>query len=167
MEDIRSFVYSISFEKRRMLVKRFMGYLVYALFIGIVVYLGVKYGQYLKVQAGRTFNPHSLYAFIAFYPIVIGMFLAVPGLVSRMQQEGKWIIDWQILLPIGLPTLVFNVNLLMNNLFLFRFEWYQSIVTDARVYDISGIVCGYVLLTSLTRVTLTKEKDIPSGEEIS
>jgi len=144
-------------------VIRFMGYLFYTLFVGILVYWGVKYGQYLKIQADRTFNGHSVYAYISCYPIVIGMLLAVPGLISRIQQEGKWIIDWQMLLPIGLPTLVFNISLLLNNSFLYKFDWYRLIFSDTRVYDISGIVCGYVLLSSLKRVTLTKEKGIAAG----
>ncbi|MDR3583726.1 MAG: hypothetical protein P4L59_00160 [Desulfosporosinus sp.] len=84
-----------------------------------------------------------------------------------MKQEGKWIIDWQMLLPIGIPTLVFNINILLNNLFLFKFQWYQFIVSETRVYDISGIVCGYVILSTLKRAPLTKENDIPSGNEIS
>ena len=149
-------------------MKRFMGYLVYTLFVGILVYWGVRYGQYLKIQAARTFTPHSFYAFIACYPIGIGMLLAVPGLISRrMQRDGTWIIDWQMLLPIGLPTLFFNISLLLNNSFLFQFNWYQLILLDTRVYDISGIVCGYILLTSLTRSTLSKEKYIASGEGIN
>ena len=142
-------------------MKRFFGYLLYILLLGITVYWGEKLGQYLRIQAGRTFEPHPLYAFIAFYPIIIGVFLAVPGLIFRIQQEGPWIIDWQMLLPLGLPTLIFNTNILLNNLLLYKFEWYKSIAMNTRIYDISGLICGYVLLTSLTRSKLTKGKDIP------
>ncbi|WP_088186755.1 hypothetical protein [Desulfosporosinus sp. FKA] len=144
-------------------MKRFMCYLLYTLLVGIAIYWGVKYGQYLKIQAGRTFKLYSSYVFIACFPIVIGMLLAVPGLVSSFKQEGKWIIDWQMLLPVGVPTLVFNFSLLLNNPFLYKFDWYRLIFSDTRVYDISGIVCGYVLLSSLKRVTLTKEKSITAG----
>lgn len=148
-------------------MKRLLGYLSYTLFIGIILYCGSRYGQYLRVEAGRTFRPYSLYAFIAFYPILVGMLLAVPGLISRMQLKGTWSIDWQMLLPIGLPTLVFNISPLVNNSFLFKFQAYQLIVSDTRVYDICGIVFGYVLLKSLIRSTLTKGKDITVGEEIN
>lgn len=148
-------------------MKRFLVYLFYILLLGIVVYWGARFGQYLRIQAGRTYQPRPLYAFIAFYPIFIGILLAVPRLISRIRQEGSWVIDWQMLLPLGLPTLVFNINILLNNLFLFKFEWYKSIVMDTRVYDISGIICGYVLLASLTRAKLTDQKDTSLEEGIN
>jgi hypothetical protein len=84
----------------------------------------------------------------------------VPGLVSGLKQEGKWIIDWQMLIPIGIPTLVFNINILLNNAFLFKFQWYQFIVSETRAYDISGIVCGYVILSSLKRATSTNRDSV-------
>lgn len=139
-------------------MKRLMGYLFLMMFFGIFVYWGARYGQNLKIQAGRTFELHSLYAYIAFYPVIIGMLLAVPGLIHRIRQAGKWRIDWQMLLVIGLPTLLFNIQPLMSLLlqrpFLFQYDWYKLLMSDTRVYDICGIVCGYVLLTSLTRIRI-------------
>ena len=136
-------------------MKRFFGYLFYTLFVGVIMYWGFILGQNLRVQAGRTFHPFPLYIFMALYPIVIGMVLAVPGLFQHIRQEGKWRIDWQMLVPVIIPTLLFNINFLLSLLFhkplLFKFDWYTFMLSDPRTLDISGIVCGYVLLSSLIR----------------
>lgn len=152
-------------------MKRFMGYLFYTLFVGVIMYWGVKYGEYIKIQSGRTFSLYPKLVFMVFYPIMIGMALAVPGLIQRIRQEGKWRIDWQMLLPIGLPTLLYNINpllsLLFQSPFLFKYDWYKLMLSDTRSFDISGIVCGYVLLASFIRTALNKERDIVSVKELN
>ena len=152
-------------------MKRLLGYLLYMLFIVIFVYWGVRYGQYVKIQGERMisglYSIYVLYAFIAFYPVIMGMILAVPQLIQHIRQEGKWKIDWQILLAIVLPTFLYNIQPLMSWLVqspFFNYNWNRLMANDIRAYDISGIVCGYFLLSSLKRSTLTKEKDITSGE---
>lgn len=146
-------------------MKRFLGYLFYTVFVGFIMYWGFILGQNLRIQAGRTFHPFPLYIFMALYPIVIGMLLAVPGLLQRFHQEGKWRIDWQMLVPVIIPTLLLNINFLLSLLFhrplLFKFDWYKLILSDPRTLDISGIVCGYVLLSSLIRKPSDAEIDLP------
>ena len=136
--------------KRGTLVKRFMGYLFYTLFVGAIMYWGFIFGQNLRIQAGRTFHPFPLYIFMALYPIVIGMILAVPGLLQRIRQEGKWRIDWQMLVPVGIPTFLYNINLVLSLIshkpLLFKYDWYRFMLSDPRSLDICGIVCGYVWL---------------------
>ncbi|KJR46261.1 hypothetical protein UF75_3347 [Desulfosporosinus sp. I2] len=145
-------------------MKRFMGYLFYTLFVGVIMYWGFILGQNLRIQAGRTFHPFPLYIFMALYPIVIGMVLAVPGLFQRIRQDGKWRIDWQMLLPVGIPTFLYNINLVLSLLIqrplLFKYDWYKFMLTDPRSLDISGIVCGYVLLSSWIRTPSDEEKDL-------
>lgn len=123
--------------KERVLVKRFMGYLFYILFVGAIMYWGFIFGQNLKIQAGRTFHPFPLYIFMALYPIVIGMLLAVPGLLQRFHQEGKWRIDWQMLVPVGIPTFLYNINLVLSLIsqkpLLFKYEWYKFMLSDPRM----------------------------------
>jgi hypothetical protein len=119
------------------------------------MYWGFILGQDIRVQAGRTFNLYPSYIFMALYPIVIGMVLAVPGLIQRFYQEGKWRIDWQMLVPVGIPTFLYNINLVLSLIshkpLLFKYDWYKIMLSDPRSLDISGIVCGYVLLSSLIR----------------
>lgn len=143
-----------------MFLKRFMGYLFYTLFVGVFVYWGVIYGQNLKIQSNNTFSPYPYYQFISFFPIIIGMILALPRLIFHIQQKGKWVLDWQLLLPVGLSTLLINISILNNNFSLFRYGWFRLIATDTRIYDISGIICGYILLSSLIRTTSTNDTDI-------
>ncbi|MDR3599362.1 MAG: hypothetical protein P4L49_02585 [Desulfosporosinus sp.] len=144
-------------------MKRFLSYLLYTVFVGVIMYWGFILGQNLRIQAGRTFHPFPLYVFMALYPIVIGMILGVPGLLQRIHQEGKWRIDWQMLLPVCIPTFLYNINLVLSLLIhkplLFKYDWYKFILSDPRSLDICGIVCGYVLLSSLIRTTLNKETD--------
>ena len=128
-------------------MKRFISYLLYTLFVGVIMYWGMKYAEYVKIQAGRTYSLYPKLLFMALYPIIIGIILAMPGLIQRIRKEGEWRIDWQMLLPIGLPTLLYNiyplVSLSSNNPFLFKYDWYKLMLTDIRSYDISGIVFGY------------------------
>ncbi|AFM41057.1 hypothetical protein Desaci_2086 [Desulfosporosinus acidiphilus SJ4] len=146
-------------------MKRFFGYLFYTLFVGVIMYESGRYIHDIGMHGGRTVN-FPVFIFMALYPIVIGMVLAVPGLIQRIRQEGKWRIDWQMLLPIGLPTLLYNINLLLSvifpNLFLYlyKYDWYQFMVSDTRSLDISGIVCGYVFISSWIRTPSDEEKDI-------
>ncbi|WP_407310644.1 hypothetical protein [Desulfosporosinus sp. SB140] len=145
-------------------MKRFMGYLFCTVFVGVIMYWGFIFGQNLRIQAGRTFHPFPLYVFMALYPIVIGMILGVPGLFHRFHQEGRWRIDWQMLLPLGIPTFLININLLLpwvfHKTFLFKYDWYKIMLSDPGCIDISGIVCGYVLLSSLIRKPSDAEIDL-------
>ncbi|MDQ7092008.1 hypothetical protein REC12_00165 [Desulfosporosinus sp. PR] len=144
--------------------ERFIGYLVYTLFVGVVIYWGFMYEQYLKTQAGRTFAPYPYYTFMALYPIFIGMILAVPRLIQRIRQEGKWRIDWQMLLPVGIPTFLYNISMLLSFLLhaplLFKYNWYQIMLSNPRSLDISGIVCGYIILASWLRISANEEEII-------
>ncbi|AFM40942.1 hypothetical protein Desaci_1965 [Desulfosporosinus acidiphilus SJ4] len=141
-------------------MKRFMGYLFYTLVVGVIVYWGFLLGQSLRAQARRTFYPYPLYVFMALYPIVLGMVFAVPGLIGRIRQKGKWRIDWPMLLPVGVPTFLLNINIILTWLFhisLINYAWYLLILTDPRSLDISGIVCGFVILSSLIRKPLDED----------
>ncbi|MGC7869998.1 hypothetical protein ACPUYX_00550 [Desulfosporosinus sp. SYSU MS00001] len=138
-------------------MKRFVGNFLYVLFVGVITYWGEMYGQHIKSE---TFHLYPLYMFISIYPIVIGILLALPGLFLRIRQKGKWTIDWQLLIPIGVPTFIININILLNKSFsLYQFEWFRLMISSTRIFDISGIVCGYVLISSLKR-TNSKESTL-------
>ncbi|MDI6879900.1 MAG: hypothetical protein QMC95_13460 [Desulfitobacteriaceae bacterium] len=134
-------------------MKKVFGYWIYTLFVGILVFWGFKQGQTLSIQVSQTLRPYSFYFFMAYYPIVIGLLLGIPELISHVRREGKWRIDWQKIFGIVVPTLLVNMSALLITSSASKYlgNWY-SVILDKQVLSISGLVCGYMLSSSFEKV---------------
>jgi hypothetical protein len=82
-------------------MKKLGCYIFYAIFYIILLYSGSQIYQYLRVLADRTFHPETLVAFLDIFPIIIGMFLALPDFISKAREQGSWTIDWAKLITRG------------------------------------------------------------------
>ncbi|MDQ7095725.1 hypothetical protein REC12_19220 [Desulfosporosinus sp. PR] len=147
-------------------MKKFLSYLFYTLFIVVLIYWGFEHIQYLSTQARRTFDQFPLYAFMALYPIAVGAITGIPHLVSHINQEGKWSVDWYRVLGIGAPTLCINFSILFSSTFVSKYlsKWYNltndwyKFISDKQVLTLSGFILGYILLTSLQRLSENNHK---------
>lgn len=142
--------------KRAIGLKRFIGYLLYTLLLIFLVIKGSQYAYTLRVLTGRTLSPLPSMVFTTVYPIVFGMILGLPHAIGHWRKPGVWKIDWTRMLAIGIPCLLTNLSLL---LFFFspisklmgRFAHVLAALTDVQVATISGLILGYVILTSIQK----------------
>lgn len=139
--------------------KRFSLYLLLTLLALAFLYLGAKYGVYLKLLRSRTYDPYPYYIFSAMFPILFGMVLALPNLWREFRKPGKWTMDWVKLLAIGIPTLLVNLNLVLIALtpvgkikyFTTYNPFIEVMITDKTVIALSGTIFGYVLISSFNK----------------
>ena len=86
-------------------MKKFGYYIIYVVVLVLLLYFGSQIYQHLRVLAGRTFQPFPEVAFLSFFPIFIGLYLALPNLLSKAKEQGSWTINWIKLITIGTVSL--------------------------------------------------------------
>ncbi|MDR3587932.1 MAG: hypothetical protein P4L59_21865 [Desulfosporosinus sp.] len=135
-------------------MKKLGSYLIYIVFLGLIVYWGAKYGGELKILAGRTFKPFPSMLFASFFPVVIGVLIAVPGFVLNLNKPGSWNLNWIRLVVIGLPSLFVTCAYLMfyANLGQYLYPVLSLWILNNEVITISGIIFGYTVLASFDKV---------------
>ena len=88
--------------------------------------------------------------FSSIFPIIIGMFLALPNLISKAREQGSWTIDWVKLITIGIVSLFLAMAQIMcfspighyaPKLYLWLSRFNSQAVT------ISGVVFGYLVFS--------------------
>lgn len=134
-------------------MRRFLFYFLYTLFVISLLLLGSKIIELLRILSGRTFNPVPLYLFYTFYSVLIGLVVAMPHLIKNWRQEGKLSLNTNKLLGVGIPALGANLSLILYALsplgkiipqvFLFFY--------NLKIISISGMIFGYIVLTSLEK----------------
>jgi len=131
---------------------RFGSLFLYTVFIGLLLYLGGKIQSQLKYMTTQTFNPFDHILFTCIFPVIIGIFLALPGFINEFKNTGKWKFDWIKFLAIGIPALYasFFPLLYYSSLgpyipkFLNIVQFYMDSTTT--VQTVGGIVFGYLIL---------------------
>ncbi|MFZ5597573.1 MAG: hypothetical protein ACOY31_11245 [Bacillota bacterium] len=84
---------------------RLLANLIYVVFIGYIIIWGAEYLNHLRKIVGQTYiMPYHYLLLNAFFPVIIGMLMALPGLIKTLKKPGPWQLDWVILLSVGLPT---------------------------------------------------------------
>lgn len=121
-------------------------YLLYVLgFIVLLIVLG-EMNYYLDSRQQSTYNvyPWSLLAMLTYLPI--GMYLGLPLLIKEFKKTGKWRVNVQKLILIGLPSLYLALSWLLP-LFIPAF-----LVHSHRLLSFGGIIAmGYILIVSFTK----------------
>ncbi len=133
------------------MMKRFLSYLSWTLVIGIVLYYGMQLQEQIIEQSKMTFNPFPRQAYIALFPVGIGLLINAPKVLLHMKNKTDWTYDWIKFAAIGLPTLYLvvmtflpfspigagRVTLPMHVFF-----------SETTVTTIAGLVFGYIALAS-------------------
>lgn len=134
-------------------IKRLLGYFLYTIFIGYILYEGAKYGRNLHPVNPLTykFEPYPFYIFTVGFPISIGILIALPGLINNFNKRGNWYFDWAKFISIGLPTLFLAMYplLLISKIVLLKIPTEINFVFafPSVPHTISGVVFGYLLLS--------------------
>lgn len=130
---------------------RLLANLAYVLFIGYIIIWGAEHLNHLRKIVGQTYiMPYHYLLLNAFFPVLIGMLMALPGLVSAVKKPGPWQLDWVKLLSVGLPA--FFVAMLPWAYFFTPVGKYLTSFTSALMvhpvlHTVSGLVFGYLLLS--------------------
>lgn len=89
----------------RLIFKRGILYFMYILCFGYILREGLILQEYLQDRAVKTMNYLGFSIYYTLFPIMLGVFLALPELYKKIKKSGIWKIDWVKIVAVGLPTL--------------------------------------------------------------
>ncbi|ACL20902.1 hypothetical protein DesLBE_0472 [Desulfitobacterium sp. LBE] len=133
--------------------KRVFFYLLYAVFFIILIQLGITYSFELKSFTSKTYNPYPAWTFNIALSVLIGLLLGLPEFIRRYKKPGKWRIQWERLLIVGLPALFFTFSLFI---FFSSLGKYLSLILRPWAFEsygviICGILFGYTMIMSMDK----------------
>jgi hypothetical protein len=102
------------------------------------------------MTAQTTYHPIPMVVFYSIFPIVIGIYLALPNFFSKVRRQGTWKIDWSKLAILGTVSLLLALTPILYYLSpigqyaLWLIQW---IIEFSQGYTIAGVVFGYLLLS--------------------
>ncbi|WP_077215209.1 hypothetical protein [Bacillus dakarensis] len=123
-------------------------YLTYAVgFIILLIFSGEIYSYFQGIQQDTyKLVPWSIYATLTYIPI--GIYLGLPKLLKEKKKAGKWKINFQKLLFIGLPILYF----VFYWYFPFSYPIPEFLVHTNIIFRHGGtIIVGYILIDSFIK----------------
>lgn len=130
-------------------LKRFLYYFIWTLVIGLVLYAGMQFQQQIAERAQMTFNPFLLQAYIALFPVIMGLLIRTPKFILQMKKRNPWKFDWVLFAAIGLPAL-YIVLMTFVPFSPIGEAWLRipDIIVLGRttVPTIAGLVFGYMVL---------------------
>jgi hypothetical protein len=85
--------------------RRFVSYLAYSIFCGILILQMLRVQVLLQEQVRVTFKSMPLLVYSAFFPVIIGILLGIPGFVRTCRQPAAWSFDWVKFIAVGVPSL--------------------------------------------------------------
>ena len=151
--------------------RRIIGYIIYVAVFGLLVVVAENLDRHFEDVFRSTFRTPYFWLFLSqfIFPILVGLLLALPQFVRIYLQEGFWRTDWIVLLTVGLPA--FCVAITPVAFFsLVRFVQPETgsisvpyLISLISAYPalskVSGILLGFVLLTSLGKQA--NNKNVP------
>lgn len=136
-------------------MKRFLYYFIWTLAIGFILYLGMLLQQQIAETAQRTFNPLPRQAYIALFPVIIGLLIRTPKFILQMKNRGAWKFDWPLFAAVGLPAFYLVVMTFVPFLPIGE-GWLRIpdivLLGGTTVPTIAGVVLGYVVLAGFKDV---------------
>lgn len=143
-----------------MSIKKIAGYLVYLLGLLLLVFYYGKFQMELRILAGREFNPLPPIVFSSLYSILMGMYIALPKLISALMKTGRLRLDWPKLLIIGIPTLLISTSGILYHYvtsdLTLLFQWIYVKLNGTVGNTFIGVACGYTLLSSIGKVEINE-----------
>ena len=137
-------------------LRRFIGYLIYAIAFGYLLKKANAYHLYLKYSVSTAFDQTYYLLFMSVSSIIVGFMLALPQFITTFKQKGSWAVDWVKLLPVGIPAFLVAIAPIIPlagfaqncKLVLFILLYNYDLVT------VAGIIFGFTLVASLCKQEL-------------
>lgn len=134
-------------------LKRFVFYFLYSTFVIIVTLGGYKLIEHLRSQIIVDYNPEPFLIFAAFYPLVIGLVIGLPNIISRAREQGKWKCDWILILSIGIPSSYATFTRYLRFTPIGKYiPFMDYIIINDLLYNVGGVVLGYTILYSFKKI---------------
>lgn len=132
-------------------VKKFLGYLLYTVLIGLVLLKCSQYEQQLKHLVARTYRPLPYFAYISLSPVAIGFLMGLPKLAGNFFKEGTWRFDLIKFVAVGIPALFITTmpfvvfSGLINHQAFLKFYSILHQSFSIATQTVAGIAFGYLL----------------------
>lgn len=131
-------------------MKKYVGYIIHAALFVFLLYLGSHLNQNLRIATGRTFRPIPMLVFYSIFPIVIGIYLALPNMIIKVLRPGLWKIEGAKFAILGTVSLFLALTPILYFLTPIgqRVPWLIVWLNNFNQgYTIAGAVFGYLLLS--------------------
>lgn len=129
--------------------KRFGYYLLYSLAFVFIMLVGTYFGLQLQETAKYSFRMMPIFIYSMIFPVVMGVFVGIPSLITNMQKPGAWIIDWVKLIAIGMPFLYIAMLpvIYYSPVSFLVPKFMVAILSTYTPRVISGFMLGYLLIS--------------------
>ncbi|MEJ9229214.1 hypothetical protein LAV79_06860 [Peribacillus butanolivorans] len=140
--------------------KRTISYLSYLILLLSVLFFGLKYQHHLEIISSETFEIKGYFLFQSFFPIFIGIILAIPSIVQNFLTNGHWKVNWLRLLILRLPFIYMSIIPILYFTEIIKFDlpfstlvWVRYFGADGSIIfnSITGIIASYIVLTSIRK----------------
>lgn len=132
---------------------QFVTNFLYAIFVGLIIWFGNFYQQRLSLMAGMMeLDPRVRLLYISFFPIAIGIFIALPQFISTIRRKSDIRFNWIKFVSIGLPTLYVSMLPLIYYSIGKPLPFATLLLQYSMLHTLSGVVFGYLLLTSFEKL---------------
>ncbi|KPB05924.1 hypothetical protein AAV98_03050 [Bacillus sp. CHD6a] len=84
---------------------KFLMYFFWTVAIGFIIFSGSRYELQLMEKGQMNYNLWPAVIFATVFPVLIGILLRLPKLITEIKRDKAWSVNWIKLLAVGLPTL--------------------------------------------------------------
>lgn len=74
-------------------LKRFVSYLCFTTILLMVMFLGLRYQSTLYSFSKDNYDVFPYLRFKAFFPLILGIYLAIPHILKTFLKTGEWNVD--------------------------------------------------------------------------
>lgn len=134
-------------------------YIAYVLGLGFILNLGFKITQVVEKMRTIEFNPKPFHIYSIVFPVILGLYIALPEFTANSQKQGRWEINWLRLIIVGLPTLYFLINPYLYYYSplgsviskLRNFCPFTAVILNKTTHSLGGVLFGYTVLSSIRK----------------
>ncbi|KUO66751.1 MAG: hypothetical protein APF84_14670 [Gracilibacter sp. BRH_c7a] len=137
-------------------MRRIITYVIFVSGLLLLIRYGGYYQEEMRILEGKTFKilPYTFYSFI--YPVIVGLYLALPEFINRLRRVGKLHVNWIKISIIGIPTLLINSSLILYYFTPLDMNPVIKWIVSPHGYDmigrsLLGAVFGYTILGSISK----------------
>ncbi|WP_336782051.1 hypothetical protein [Paenibacillus illinoisensis] len=146
---------------KKLLLNNLFVYLGFLLIMILVFIFGLKYQQYLQLEARKTYQLQASIVFSVLFPMFIGVLLGLIRLLDLMRKPGEWKINWIKLCIFGIPTLYVSLVPLLywSSLPISYYDLtlgYLFITSGTTPHTICGLIFGFLLFYVIERKVIER-----------
>lgn len=130
-------------------------HVVYVVGLLLLVVLGVKYLEEMRLIASREYYPLPSVVGSSVCSMLIGAYIALPRLLHTLKGTGRIQVDWLKLLIVGVPTFIVSISGVLSysmgpSTLAAMAQWvFLKVSVTGTVY--MGVACGYTLLSGIAK----------------